>query len=71
VYVAAYSTIKLASGKGKVNLATTLIIHNTSEKIPLILLRVDYFDTAGNLIQLLGEARRNPPPRFSGDVRSC
>ena len=51
VYVAAYSTIKLASGKGKVNLATTLIIHNTSEKIPLILLRLDYFDTAGNLIQ--------------------
>ena len=50
MYVAAYSTIKLASGKGKVNLATTLIIHNTSEKIPLILLRVDYFDTAGNLI---------------------
>ena len=51
MYVAAYSTIKLASGKGKVNLATTLIIHNTSEKIPLILLRLDYFDTAGNLIQ--------------------
>ena len=51
VYVAAYSTIKVASGKGKVNLATTLTIHNTSEKVPLILLRIDYFDTAGNLIQ--------------------
>ena len=50
VYVAAYSTIRLASGKGKVDLATTLTIHNTSEKSPLILLRVDYFGTAGNLL---------------------
>ena len=50
VYVAAYSTVRLGSGKGKVNLATTLTIHNTSEKKPLILLRVDYFDTAGNLL---------------------
>ena len=50
VYVAAYSTVRLASGKGKVNLATTLTIHNTSEKIPLILLRADYYDTAGNLL---------------------
>jgi hypothetical protein len=51
VYVAAYSTVRLASGKARVNLATTLIIHNTSEKVPLILLRADYFDTAGNLLE--------------------
>ena len=50
VYVAAYSTLRLASGKQKVNLATTLVIHNTSEKTPLILLRIDYFDTAGKLL---------------------
>ena len=50
VYVAAYSTVRLASGKAKVNLATTLTIHNTSEMNPLILLRVDYFDTAGKLL---------------------
>ena len=50
VYVAAYSTVRLATGKAKVNLATTLTIHNTSEKTPLILLRADYFDTAGNLL---------------------
>ena len=37
VYVAAYSTVRLGGGKGKVNLATTLTIHNTSEKKPLIL----------------------------------
>ena len=50
-YVAAYSTLRLASGKQKVNLATTLTIHNTSERTPLILLRVEYFDTAGSLLQ--------------------
>ena len=50
VYVAAYSTVRLGGGKGKVDLATTLTIHNTSEKSPLILLRADYFDTAGNLL---------------------
>ena len=50
VYVAAYSTIRLGSGKGKVDLATTLSIHNTSEERPLILLRVDYFGTTGNLL---------------------
>jgi hypothetical protein len=40
----------LGSGKGKVDLATTLSIHNTSEERSLTILRVDYFDTAGNLI---------------------
>jgi hypothetical protein len=40
----------LGGGKGKVGLATTLTVHNTSEKKPLILLRVDYFGTAGNLL---------------------
>ena len=50
VYVAAYSTLRLGGGKGKVDLATTLSIHNTSDERPLNLLRVDYFDTAGNLV---------------------
>ena len=50
VYVAAYSTVRLGGGKGKLDLATTLTIHNTSEERPLILLRVDYFGTAGNLL---------------------
>ena len=52
VYVAAYSTVRLGGGKGKgkVNLATTLSIHNTSEERPLNILRVDYFDTAGKLV---------------------
>ena len=50
VYVAAYSTVRLGAGKGKIDLATTLTVNNTSEKEPLILLRIDYFGTAGNLI---------------------
>ena len=50
VYVPAYSTIRLGSGKGKVDLATTLSIHNASEERPLVLLRVDYFGTTGNLL---------------------
>jgi len=50
VYVAAYSTVRLGTGKGKIDLATTLTVNNTSEKEPLILLRIDYFGTAGNLI---------------------
>ena len=50
VYVAAYSTVRLGSGKGKVDLATTLSIHNTSQERPLNILRVDYFDTAGKLV---------------------
>ena len=52
VYVAAYSALRLGGGKGKVDLATTLSIHNTSEERPLNLLRVDYFDTAGNLVHV-------------------
>ena len=51
VYVPAYSTVRLGSGQGKVDLATTLTINNTSEKNPLIVLRIDYFGTAGNLLQ--------------------
>src|SRR5688572_2442415 len=48
VYVPAYSSIRLGSGKAKVDLATTLSIHNTSEKTALVILRADYFDTSGN-----------------------
>jgi hypothetical protein len=50
VYVGAYSSVRLGGGKGKVDLATTLSIHNTSDERPLNILRVDYFDTAGNLV---------------------
>ena len=51
VYVGAYSSVRLGGGKGKVDFATTLSIHNTSNERALNVERVDYFDTAGNLIQ--------------------
>jgi hypothetical protein len=50
VYVGAYSSVRLGGGKGKVDLATTLSIHNTSNERALNVERVDYFDTAGNLV---------------------
>ena len=50
VYVPAYASIRLGSGKGKVDLASTLSIHNTSQQGALVVIRADYFDTSGNLI---------------------
>ena len=71
VYVAAYSTVRLGGGKGKVDLATTLSIHNTSDERPLNVLRVDYFDTAGNLVhRYLPKPHRDPPLWYSGGLRS-
>jgi Protein of unknown function (DUF3124) len=68
VFVPAYSTIRLEGGKGKVDLATTLTIHNTSEEKPLILLRVDYFDTAGNLLHRYLEKPVALRPLGSGET---
>lgn len=51
VYVPAYSTIRITSGRSRVDLATTLSIHNTSRDKPLVLERVDYHNTDGGLIQ--------------------
>jgi len=51
VYVPAYSTIRMTNGHAKIDLATTLSIHNTSAEKALVLERVDYHDTDGQLIQ--------------------
>ncbi len=51
VYVPAYSSIRVASGRSAVQLAMTLSIHNTSREKPLILERIDYYDTEGQLVQ--------------------
>jgi len=51
VYVPAYSTIRVMTGRSRVNLATTLSIHNTSSERPLTVQRVDYHDTEGALVQ--------------------
>jgi hypothetical protein len=51
VYVPAYSGIRVMSGRTRIDLATTLSIHNTSRDKPLILERVDYHNTEGELVQ--------------------
>jgi hypothetical protein len=51
IYVPAYSTIRIMSGRSRVDLATTLSIHNSSRDKTLLLERVDYHNTDGGLIQ--------------------
>ena len=68
VYVPAYSTIRLGGGKGILDFATTLTIHNTSEEKPLILVRVDYFDTAGKLLHRYLEKPIALRPLGSGET---
>ena len=56
VYVPAYSEIRIMTGRTRMDLAATLSVHNTSNDKPLVLDRIDYFDTAGALVQsYLGE----------------
>jgi hypothetical protein len=50
-YVPVYSSIRFGSGKTSLDLAVTLSIHNASETSVLMLERIDYFDTAGSLVE--------------------
>jgi hypothetical protein len=50
VYVPAYSSLLVGSGKNRLDLSVTLSIHNTSEKGTLVIERIDYFNVAGQLI---------------------
>jgi hypothetical protein len=50
VYVPVYSEVFVAGG-GKLNLAITLSIRNTDFKYPLVVNNVNYYNTAGKLIQ--------------------
>ena len=51
VYVPAYAVIRASSGQTRIKLATTLSIHNSSRDKPLVLERVDYHNTEGDLVQ--------------------
>jgi hypothetical protein len=51
IYVPAYSHIRVSSGRGRVNLATTLSIHNSSRDTPIILRHIAYHNTQGGLVQ--------------------
>ena len=53
IYVPAYSRIYGASsgGGGVLELSTTLRVDNTSGTKPLVIERIEYYDTAGKLVQ--------------------
>ena len=51
VYVPAYSALRIGGGKAKMDFAVTLSIQNASEDKALVLERIDYFDTAGKLVE--------------------
>jgi len=50
-YVPAFSSLRMGARRTRVDLAVTLSIHNASEVEPLVINRIDYFDTFGTLIQ--------------------
>jgi hypothetical protein len=50
-YVPAYSSIRAGSGRTRLDLSVTLSIHNISESDPLVVERIDYYDTSGALVQ--------------------
>ena len=51
VYVPAYSSLVGSGGQARLDLAVTLSVRNTSATLPLVVERIDYYDTAGNLVQ--------------------
>jgi hypothetical protein len=50
-YVPAYSRIRFGSGRGRLDLATTLSIHNSSRETPILLQSLSYHNTEGELVQ--------------------
>jgi hypothetical protein len=51
VYVPAYSSLVGSGGQARLDLAVTLSVRNTSATLPLVVEHIDYYDTAGNLVQ--------------------
>jgi hypothetical protein len=51
VYVPAYASVRLGSGGDLVELAATLSIRNTSESRLLNVLDIEYYDSAGELVE--------------------
>jgi Protein of unknown function (DUF3124) len=50
-YVPVYSSVSMTPGKVRADFPVTLSVHNASESRPLILKRINYFDTSGALVQ--------------------
>lgn len=51
VYVPVYSSVAMTPGKLRADFSVTLSVHNASETRPLILRRIDYFDTSGAKVE--------------------
>ncbi len=49
IYVPAYSSVAM-QGKLRADFSVTLTVHNTSQDKPLVLKRIAYFDTSGQLV---------------------
>lgn len=53
VYIPAYGSIRAMSGRSRIGLATTLSVHNTSSHEILVLNKIDYFGTDGQIVRSL------------------
>jgi len=51
IYVPVYSSVSMSQGKLRAEFSVTLSVHNASETRPLVLRRIAYFDTGGNLVE--------------------
>ena len=51
VYVPAYSSVSIVQGKVRADFSVTLSVHNASQDTPLVLKRIAYFDTSGQLVE--------------------
>ena len=51
IYVPAYSSVSIVQGRVRADFSVTLSMHNASQDKPLVLKRVAYFDTSGQLVQ--------------------
>src|SRR5436190_23180591 len=50
-YVPVYSSVAMSQGKLRADFSVTLSVHNASETRPLVLKRIAYFDTAGEMVE--------------------
>jgi hypothetical protein len=60
-YVPVYSTVYLGNHEVQAGLAVTLSIRNTSSDRELVVRRVDYHDTAGNVVMRLADSPHAVP----------
>jgi hypothetical protein len=51
VYVPAYSSLTGSGGQARLDFAVTLAVRNASETLPLVIERLDYFDTRGHIVE--------------------